>query len=269
MKSFENTSIEKIIVHRVGNKHKDGTVRFSQKPLDLSDGVEKALSVYFLHPFRLEELFRFYHDTGLELNEVYTYISRIFQDPAGFYEQSIHIGKHLFEKSDHPNIREGELYIVHFRGCQIDGTETDAVGIFKSESRDTYLKVFLDGENYDIESREGININKLDKGCLVFNTEQEDGYVVAVVDNNGKGADAKYWFDDFLHVRQRQDKYFNTEQVLAMTRNYVMKELPGEFEITKADQAEMLNKSIQYFKEKGEFDIREFAQEVIEQPEVI
>ena len=39
--------------------------------------------------------------------------------------------------------------------------------------------------------------------------------------------------------------------------------------MTKADQAELLNKSVQFFKEKDEFSIEEFANEVIEQPEVI
>jgi hypothetical protein len=57
------------------------------------------------------------------------------------------------------------------------------------------------GEGFEIESEKGVNINKLDKGCLIFNTEKEKGYIVAVVDNTNKGADAQYWVDDFLHVQ--------------------------------------------------------------------
>ncbi|MDR0604368.1 MAG: hypothetical protein LBG80_08720 [Bacteroidales bacterium] len=43
----------------------------------------------------------------------------------------------------------------------------------------------------NFESEKGININKLDKGCLIFNTERENGYIVAVVDNTNKGTDAQ------------------------------------------------------------------------------
>ena len=47
------------------------------------------------------------------------------------------------------------------------------------------------------------------------------------------------------------------------------KELPKEFEVSKADQIELLNKSLQFFKEKDTFNIDDFAHEVIAQPEVI
>jgi len=76
----------------------------------------------------------------------------------------------------------------------------DAVGLFKSENKDTYLKVEPVMEGYEIESRQGININKLDKGCLVFNTDKENGYVLSIVDNTNKGNEAQYWKDDFLSV---------------------------------------------------------------------
>ena len=54
-----------------------------------------------------------------------------------------------------------------------------------------------------------------------------------------------------------------------MCKNFVTKELPRQFEVSKADQAELMNKSVRFFKEKDTFDIDEFAHEVIEQPEVI
>jgi len=55
------------------------------------------------------------------------------------------------------------------------------------------LKVYPSGDGFEIESEKGININKLDKGCLIFNTERESGYVVAIVDNTNKGTEAQYW----------------------------------------------------------------------------
>ena len=126
-----------------------------------------------------------------------------------------------------------------------------------------------EGGNFNLESEQGINIKKLDKGCLIFNKERENGYVVAVVDNTNRGIEAQYWMDDFLHVRQRKDGYANTQNAMAMAKNFVTKALPEQFEVSKADQIDLLNRSLEFFKENDTFEMEEFANEVIEQPEVI
>lgn len=211
----------------------------------------------------------FYHEADLNLNEVYTYASKIFENPKTLGEQSVNLAKHLYEHSNHPKIKGGEFYVVYFKECVIDGKAVDAIGLFKSENKDTFLKVYPSDDGFEIESQQGVNINKLDKGCLIFNTEKENGYVVAVVDNTNKGAEAHYWIDDFLHIRQRKDEYYNTQNIISMTKNFVTKALPQEFEISKADQADLTNRTLNFFKEKDTFDIDEFTNEVIGQPEVI
>lgn len=90
-----------------------------------------------------------------------------------------------------------------------------------------------------------------------------------MVDNTNKGVEAQYWIDDFLHVRQRKDEYANTQNFMALAKNFVTKELPKKFEVSKADQIDLLNKSLDFFKEKETFDINDFAHEVIAQPGVI
>jgi hypothetical protein len=231
--------------------------------------MEKILSDYFLTPFTSEEYYQLYHESDLALNEVYTYISKIFDEPEQLYEQSVNLAKHLYEQSTHPKIKGGEFYTVYFKDCILDGETLDAVGLFKSENKDTFLKVLQQNGNFNLESDKGINIKKLDKGCLIFNKERENGYVVAVVDNTNKGVEAQYWIDDFLHVRQRKDEYANTQNFMSLAKNFVVKELPKEFEVSKADQIDLLNKSLHFFKEKDTFDIDDFANEVISQPEII
>ena len=211
----------------------------------------------------------FYHEADLNLNEVYAYASKIFENPKKLGEQSVNLAKHLYEHSNHPKIKGGEFYVVYFDECTINGETVDAVGLFKSENKDTFLKIYPSEDGFEIESQQGVDINKLDKGCLIFNTEKENGYVVAVVDNTNKGAEAHYWIDDFLHIRQRKDEYYNTQNIIAMTKNFVTKALPQEFEISKADQADLTNRTLNFFKEKDTFNIDEFTNEVIGQPEVI
>lgn len=259
----------KISLHKVGNKSLDEGLSLSKTYLKTFDNINKVLVSYFMSPFKSEEYFNFYHESMLELNEVYVYVSKIFENPDDLFEQSVHLAKHLYEKSTHPKIKGGEFYTVYFKDCILDGETVDAVGLFKSENKDTFLKVYPTGDGFEIESELGVNINKLDKGCLIFNTESEKGYVVAVVDNTNKGSEAQYWIDDFLHLRQRQDEYFNTQSVLNMCKSFVTKEMPQQFEVSKADQVDFLNKSVKFFKENDNFDMEEFAHEVIIQPEVI
>lgn len=258
-----------IAMHWVGNKSTEGDVALSDRLLRKDGPLEALLGEYFLTPFIAGEYSHLYHDAGLEYNLVYGIISAIFKQPETLLEHSQTLARHLYEQSTHPKIKGGEFYTVYFKDCILDGDTVDAVGLFKSENKDTFLKVLHENNNFNLESEKGINIKKLDKGCLIFNKEKENGYVVAVVDNTNKGIEAQYWVDDFLHVRQRKDEYANTQNFMAFAKDFVTKELPTEFEVSKADQIDLLNKSLQFFKEKDTFDIEEFANEVIEQPEVI
>jgi hypothetical protein len=266
----ENSAINNIAIHFIGSKINNELCKLSKSRLRLNE-TEKALLVrYFVAPFlQKSKYFNFYHDIDINMNEVFVCASKIFENPDVLLEQSVNLAKHLYEQSTHPKIKGGEFYCVHFKDCIIDGEMVDAVGLFKSENKDTFLKVFPKGEGFEIESEKGININKLDKGCLIFNNEKENGYIVAVVDNTNKSVEAQYWINDFLHIRQRKDEYYNTQNIMSLCKNFVKNELPQQFEVSKADQVELLNKSVQFFKEKDNFNIAEFAHEVIGEPEII
>ena len=264
-----SAAIINIALHLVGNKTNNENFVISKSIMMIDYEIKDLLLNYFLSSFTSEEYYQLYHESDLVLNEVYTYVSKIFDEPEQLYEQSVNLTKHLYEQSTHPKIKGGEFYTVYFKDCILDGETLDAVGLFKSENKDTFLKVLRENGNFNLESDKGINIKKLDKGCLIFNKDRENGYVVAVVDNTNKGVEAQYWIDDFLHVRQRKDKYANTQNFMALAKTFVTKELPKEFEVSKADQIDLLNKSLDFFKEKETFDINDFAHEVIAQTEVI
>jgi hypothetical protein len=266
----ENSAIKNIVVHFVGNKINNDLFKPSKNIPKLNEMDEGLLVRYFASPFlKSNEYFNFYHDIDINMNEVFVCVSKVFENPNTLLEQSVNLAKHLYEQSVHPKIKGGEFYTVYFKDCIIDGKTANAVGLFKSENKDTFLKVFPSGEGFEIESEKGININKLDKGCLIFNTECENGYVVAVVDNTNKGVEAQYWINDFLHVRPRRDEYYNTQNLLSLCENFVKNELPQQFKVSKADQIDLLNKLMKFFKGKDNFNITEFANEVIGQSEII
>lgn len=269
--SEENSlgSIDYISVHRVGNKANEEGMILSAEPLRLEWQLTEALQEYFKAPLKTQEYYKLYHESALELNEVYTYVKEIFAQPDTLHEQSVKLARHLFEASTHPNIKGGEFYTVFFKHCLLNEELVDAVGLFKSENKDTFLKVNPSGDGFDVRTDQGVSIDKLDKGCLIFDTDQDDGYMVAVVDNTNKQVEAQYWIDDFLHLKQREDEYFQTQSVMAMAKSFITKELPQQFEVEKADQADLLNKSAKFFKEQESFNMQDFEAEVIVQPEVI
>ena len=261
--------LSKIIVHKVGNKINQESLILSQEELKLEDDMKELLQDFFLKNFKSEEQFRFYSDSYLVNNPVYSSVSEIFEDKNKFVWESENLAKHLYEITENPRVQSGELFIVYFEGEEnADGNKIDSIGIFKTENKNPFLKIFPQNETFEIEKDYGIGLSKLDKGALIYNTGKETGYAVSVIDNN-KNGDIYYWFEDFLKVKQRDDEYFHTQETLAVYKDFITKQLPTEFEVSKADQADFLNKSINFFKEKEKFDFEEFTNEVLEDKNVI
>ena len=261
--------ISKIIVHKVGNRINQESLILSQEVLQLDEEMTELLEDFFLKSFKSEEQYRFYSETYLVNNTVYGAVSEIFEDKTKFIDEAENIAQHLYDITENPRVQSGELFIVYFEGEEnVDGNKIDSIGIFKTENKNPFLKIFPEGQTFEIEKDYGIGLAKLDKGALIYNSSKESGYAVSVVDNN-KNGDADYWFENFLKVKQRDDEYFHTQETLSVYKDFITKQLPQEFEVSKADQADFLNKSINFFKEKDTFDYEEFTNEVLEDKSVI
>ena len=214
MITCDDAIIEKMILHKVGNKVNNEPLKLSQSEFALHGEISNILIKYFTNGFRSPITYRLAGESGIEGNRVGKAAKAIFEDHGELYSQSVEIAKYLYEVSEHPNIKSGELYVVLLNCCFVEGETVDALGIFKSENRETYLKVFPKEEGFDIESDSGININKLDKGCIIYNKESEEGFVAQVVDMSNRGNEAAFWTDNFLGLEQRQDAYFNTQHTI-------------------------------------------------------
>jgi hypothetical protein len=262
--------LEKVIVHKVGNPTRGEELRLSVNPLTLNDEIVNGLlTKYFLGSFNENELFHFTHLSNLGMNEVFSYVSSIFEDPAQFVPQSLLLAQFLYSKSTHNKVKEGELYIALFNKVPFENEYVQAIGLFKSENKETFLKVFSHGQSLEIMHEEGININRMDKGCLVFKTNTAEGFKVCITDNTNKQQDARFWVDEFLQVEAYNDSYHNTDKYLSLCKSFVTNEYADKFDITKSDQMDMLNRSMDYFKTKEQFRLDDFTSEVIHHPEVV
>jgi hypothetical protein len=270
MTGIDGVQLEKVMVHKVGNPSRGEELKLSVNPLTLNDEIVRGLlTKYFLGAFNENELFRFTHLSDINLNEVYTYVRGIFEDPDTFIQQSAVLAQFLYSKSTHSKVKEGELYVVLLDRVMFEQEYVRALGIFKSESKETFLKVFQHGQSWEVIHEEGININKLDKGCLIFNTNTVEGYKCCVVDSTNKQNDAQYWVTDFLQVQPYADSYHHTDKYLSLCKNFVTNEYAEKFDVSKSEQIDMLNRSMDYFKTKEQFNLQEFTEEVIHHPEVV
>lgn len=270
-------------LHRVGNKETDEGYVLSGREATLTEALQDLLVRYLISPFKVEEYYHLWHEDGLEMNALWTAARAIFSDPESLLEESQHIARHLYDACTHPNIKSGDLFVVYFSQCQLNGESMDALGIFKSENKSQFLKVMHDEEEWSREAEnrsasavfrmeidKGIDIGKLDKGALIFNSEGDKGFVVSVVDTTNRGMDAIYWKDNFLGVKQRQDEYYNTHQVMQAYKKFVTDELPTQFQdVSRADQADLLNRSVDFFKQNDNFEMSDFERDVLGQEEVI
>ncbi len=266
MLDFSLVSIKQLSVHQTGNKQNGEPLLLSKQAVaEIDDDLEAHLLSYFLKPFQLPEYYHLgFSSDHHELNPVFNYAKDLFERPDSFHIQSIHLAKHLYEVALHPNILAGDFYVCSFEGTQYDGNLVQMIGIFKAETKDHFLKVSRMGQDYALAVESGISIDKLDKGCLIINVEEEKGFRVCVTDKTNKSSEAAYWKDVFLKIKPCSDAYHLTQNFLHVTKDFLTQQVPKEFEVNKTDQIDLLNRSVKFFKENETFNEHLFTEQVFE-----
>lgn len=268
--SYASAQLQQLAIHFIGNPTHDETLQLSQAPIPVDQEVIAPLLIkYFLSSFKSEEFYQFHHEANLSLNPLYTFSKDIFHQPDRFFDLTKNIAHHLFEVSSHPMVHSGELYIAHFTGIEIDGVERDMLGYFKSENKETFLKIYPNASSYQIDPHEGINIQKLDKGCLVFQDQEENGYKVLYLDQRNRDEAAQFWKDQFLKIQPRADHFQHTKQYMQLTHNFIRHKLKEDYEMDKVAEIDLVNRSMDFFKNRETFDFNTFAAEVMQQPDVV
>ncbi|MBN9299113.1 hypothetical protein BAS06_09585 [Elizabethkingia miricola] len=266
---FTQVEIEKIITHQIGNKLRDEKYSLSNEESLLASDTKNYLLKYFLSLLKTEELYKFTHAVNIEMNEVFTLAKQIFSDPNSFISNSQSIAKLLYEQSMHPKIKEGQLNISLFDNVIIEDEVVNVLGIFKSETPSPFIQMKKQRSNYNIVHEIGFDLKSMDKGCLIFNTTAETGYKILIIDNASKSNEAQYWKDEFLNVSIIKDEYHQTNQFLGIAKQFVTKQLDEDFELSKADKIDFLNRSVDYFKKNETFNKEEFEEEVFGDNNVI
>lgn len=271
MIDFTRAQLTHFAIHYVGNKGLGEDLSCSAKSVEFKDDfVKETLLRYFLSPFKTDIYYRFKDKTDVSLASVANTCEDLFGSRNGFMKQSANLARLLHEQSMHPKIKGGEFYVCYFKDAMVDGELCDTVGLFKTENKETFLKVYQHTDEFELDCESGINIHKLDKGCLVFNTDKKNGYKLSVIDTNNRVAEcATYWEEDFLNATLKPNGYYHTRNFMDASRGFCEEILSETNNVSKQDQMMMLNRSTAYFKDKDKFALQDFEKEVLQQPEVI
>lgn len=182
---------------------------------------------------------------------------------ADIVESSVAIAKHVIATGG-DGMPEGDLVTARFSEVEVGGAVYDAVGIFKFDEKEVFLESKRKDGGIALRLKRGLGNGKPNKACLVVYMEKD--VTLFIVDNEGSTA---WWQQDCVRSRPKKDHVNSTTDVMQLAKTFITQQLPEDFEVEKTDQIDLLNRSVQYFKEHGAFDRKEFAEEVFQDEKAI
>ncbi|MEG0697459.1 MAG: nucleoid-associated protein, partial [Algoriella sp.] len=97
---------------------------------------------FLLNPFKKSlEINHFTHYTEkLEFNVLYNQCAQMFEEQVDFIDFSQEVLSHLYEKSLHPQIKTGEVFVTLFENMMFEGISCRGIGIYKLENKKKFLR---------------------------------------------------------------------------------------------------------------------------------
>lgn len=231
---------------------------------DLNDQLNDILCMFFLKPFKPHNFFTFSHELDVEYNGAFASCRKIFESAESMLEESQNFLKLLYSVSENENIKEGEFYVAKFAGVSLKEEQVQAIGIFKSEDRDPFIRIYQEEDALGVSNDEGISLHNVNKGALIFDDPDHATYSVLVFDRSNKISPARFWIDHFLNLSPIEDEFYRTKNFMHLCKDFVLKDRQ---ELDRADQVDLLNRSVDYFKDREQFNQQEFEEEVLLEPE--
>lgn len=260
---FNTASVTSLVLAKVGNPQRDEGMQTSKAAYKVGDDDRETLTALFLKPFKNLAPHRFFHHSSLDHHEMNQLCGDIFSAPGKLHKKGCEIAKRLHAKSNHPNIKSGDLCISLVDDIEIEGEVTQAICILKSESVVPFLSISAEDGDLKLHTEHGINPEKIDKGALILNHWPQRGYCVLTFDR--AGADARFWVREFLGVQAVTDSAFLTRTFADMAVSAVKHDLDET--IPPEDQSHAARDVIAYFDGHEHFDLDDFEKKVLKTPD--
>lgn len=269
---FTSATATKLVLAKVGHPQRDEPLQTSKEVFQIEENDQEVLSAIFLKPFKNLTGHRFSHHSSLDQHEMNTLSAAIFESEDGLLEKGCDIAQRLYAKSNHPNIKSGDLCISLIKDIDLNGELKQGLCILKSESVVPFLSISTRDGDLELHTEQGINPEKIDKGCLIIDHLGSKGYYVLTFDRSG--TDSRFWVRDFLGVVPITDSPFLTNKFTNMAVAFMEKEKKEKKEQPAVDDETppwetntAARDAITYFEEKENFSLHEFEEEVLKTPE--
>ena len=156
--------------------------------------------------------------------------------------------------------------MVKYSNIELGNVYYEGLGIYKVENKETFIETGTkDAGGMEFNFKQGIGTKKLDKACLILFTDEP--YTVFIIDNASK--ETEYWTNEFINATAKSDHINTTLQVMDLTKTFITDQIIEDFEISKADQIDLLNRSVDYFKKNETYEKAEFEEQVFKDQAVI
>lgn len=263
---FDSASIEGIVLAKVGNPQREEPLETSKELFSVERDDQEMLSTLFLKPFKNLSGHTFRHHAALEQHEMNNHSKAIFNEEGALLKHGQEIASRLYEKSTHPNIKSGDLCIALMTDIEVDGEPTLGICILKSETVQPFLSIHTHDGDLSLSTENGINPEKIDKGCLILNHRAEKGFYILTFDR--AGAESRFWVRDFLGVRPIADNTYLTTKVADIARDFARENVPADASEPEQKYS-AANAALSYFDEHEKFSMQEFEEEVLRDPEAV
>jgi 37-kD nucleoid-associated bacterial protein len=263
---FNFATASGIVLAKVGNPQREEPLTTSKEVFRVDEKDQVELTALLLKPFKNLIGHRFYHHSSLDKHEMNACAKAMFAKPEELLERGIEIAKRLYSKSNHPNIKAGDLCIALIDDVEVDDEKRRAICILKSETMVPFLSISARDGDLQLSTEQGINPEKIDKGCLIINHNENKGYYVLTFDRSG--GDTRFWVREFLGVQAVTDSAFLTKSYADMAVAFVAENKTENADDTPPwESCAAAKDALDYFEERDEFSLEEFEDEVLKTPE--
>lgn len=259
MLEVSESKLLQYIVHHVGDALMLGDEAFPQPEVML----EAAFTQLAFNKKDWEQPYEFFHETDIELNEMYTYVKMIFDKTNNFLEQSKNIAKHLQSVSDHPNIKNGELFIGLFDNCMMATDVKKVIAIVKIEEREMFLDVKKEQDKMTVAGIDGINVKKINNLAVIVDMGEDAPPAVFI--KTKRKEDVVYWQERFLKIKVSDEHYYKTNLALTECKKYILK----EESFSNTEKLGFLNKTLDYFKNEEAFQVNDYIETVFNHADAV
>ena len=187
-------------------------------------------------------------------------------------DEPLQTSKTLFNVSDDDQATLCPIFLKPFRNLigqrfthhssleKMDGETKRAICILKSESMTPFLSISTRDGDLQLETEQGINPEKIDKGCLILEHLEKKGYYVLTFDR--AGSESRFWVRDFLSVRPIPDSALLSKRVAEMAVNAVSTKGASE-DSPPWDVNEPAQEALTYLKGQKNFSLQEFEEQAL------